>query len=344
MKFKIINNYQKLNFNSLKKVVKTNCNIKPSYLARIRQKAFLTNIIETHNYNNTVIYIQSLIRRKLSQNKLSDMKSQLLLPKKTYHNHTNLLCDDFFNNEIPSVYIFTYDNYLFDLRELYRQSNTTLINPYTNITFPKNIQRQIQRLFLNCKKQNIPLESIDNEIPNEMRISVWFNNFYSRLGELHCYTNIESFNNKNLNELSIFINNLFNRKVFRRIFYKKYNGLEKYNLYYTKLYTAFQNIPVNYDFKYIINNYYRNPYLNFLDLNNNINLSESQSQSEPTIINNKYEISVDEHYKFQTRDKILIENYLEMIFNILQDVLQTSDDAHTMALIINSAISDDANY
>lgn len=318
MKLNLIRDYKSLPFNSLKKLVRENKIIKPALLGRIRKKKSLTDIVEEHNYQRALVFIQSHIRRKIAQNKLKDFKSQTVYKDDKFNNDSNLLGDDILK-DVPDYYRYKFNNYIFDLRELYKnyKINQKFINPYTNEKLPKETQNQIKRIFWRIENKKIPL-ILPNEQPINS-ISLLFNNFYDKLSDLDCYPNINSFNNHTIDELNIYIHNILrNELIYRNLIYSSY--------YRNYLRILFSRINPKYYEIYTINNFYNNPYLNY-------NYNSPLIKNHISITDSDYQMYID-------NDKHIIERFIKSCFDILQVILENPEHKDSMAILVNDMIDE----
>ena len=187
MKLNLIpkNLYNNLSLQGLKKFIHEKKISTTKLLNKIKNKKNLFKIIQNYNLDQSAICLQSHFRRKIAQNLLNDLKSQKINLTETYHNDSNLCGDEL--KDIPKHFLFHYQSYIFDLRELYKNYhlNQKLINPYTNQEFEESTKTQIIRI---CKKLQAENHTLleENIIPEDSILTVKFGNFYSRLNDLHC--------------------------------------------------------------------------------------------------------------------------------------------------------------
>lgn len=134
--------------------------------------------------DKSVMMIQKTFRGYIARRNLMDIKSCQLPPK--YYNNETILGDSV--KDIPNEYIYTYEGYVYDIREIKNMYK----NPYTNIQFPDIIKMQIDRIINNLRKKNINTE-IDNNIPISSELTVITTSLFNRLTELESYPNMELF-------------------------------------------------------------------------------------------------------------------------------------------------------
>ena len=320
MKFNIItkDTFNKIKHNKLddlKNIIKSKYDGIISKIESVKSKNKLWSLLQKENFEKSVLYIQSMFRMKQAQTLTTDIKAQIIDWNVDQHeNETNIIGDKV--TKIPIKYLYKFDKWIFDLRELYQSYviQNKLWNPYTNQEFPLNIQKQLIRLFERLYKNGDKLNIGDQTINQTSRLSLRFNNFYSRIEELNNYMDITTFNNLTLVEfIRLMIDFIFQPLLFN-IYY------EDVDRWHFKICQLFMNIPREYHSSYIINNYYENPYLNFGKDNNQIN--------------NIIDISEEEHNVFIERDKKKIIKFLNSCFDILDKILYHQEHATIFSITI----------
>jgi len=326
MKFNLIpkNLYNSLSLQGLKKFIHEKKISTTNLLNKIKNKKNLFKIIQNYNLSQSAICLQSHFRRKIAQNLLSDLKSQKINLTDTYHNDSNLCGDEI--KDIPKHFIFHYQSYIFDLRELYKNYhlNQKLINPYTNQEFEESTKTQIIRICKRLQAENYTLLE-ENIIPEDSVLTVKFGNFYSRLNDLHCYTDSKTFNSFVLSDLYDFSRHILSNRFIQTVVLNRSPRQQLQNI----LKNNFERIPENYLNTFIINDFYQNPFQNYL--------------SDDENINNNFEINDIEFFQYFEIDKPIINLFIENCLDLLITLLN-KPNALTIALIINENINETIDF
>ena len=102
---------------------------------------------------SNIVVIQKNIRRYLVEINQYDIIRQKINTNITYKNKNTFLETSV--NIIPKKFIYIYNNFVFDIRELIKLEKYN--NPYTNLPFPNLIVTQINRICMKLITNNISL-------------------------------------------------------------------------------------------------------------------------------------------------------------------------------------------
>lgn len=217
-------------------------------LDKVKQVRTLCFIVKKKRIKSAII-IQRNFRQYLYKLTFEDRMSQIKDMNRIYINTETLLGDNIEN--IDPLFFYTTNNFAFDIREIYKND---FINPYTNLPFNDQVEKQLLRLIKNYKYNNISLE-ITNIVPSEFELSVMMSNFFSKMTQYNTYPNIDVFIEYNTYELYIYMHYIFKFHMIKEcLHYDEINRLHDfYNNHQHDITNDIANNEFNYYAIYLLN-------------------------------------------------------------------------------------------
>jgi hypothetical protein len=156
--------------------------IQKGNIGKYTKHKILKRIYKLHY--NSICKIQNYYKTRVNNNKLYRGKLEDCV------NHETIYGDSF--KDINICYIYYYNNFVFDIRELKMIIDGTCLNPYTQSKILVIDCRNINKRYFDLHKCGINMK-IDNDIPENSRYTVRFGQLQSSLFEMYLYLNVTIF-------------------------------------------------------------------------------------------------------------------------------------------------------